>query len=86
MQHEIARHIQALADWQDGPVTYPFLAATHGPCLVYDPCTAAYRIYGFYVSRTDHWRCADIQALYEAGICDGVILSNQGAIKRALHQ
>jgi hypothetical protein len=24
--------------------------------------------------------------LYEAGVCDGVILGNQGAIERALHQ
>jgi hypothetical protein len=33
-----------------------------------------------------HWWCADIQALYEAGVCDGVILGNQGAMERALHQ
>jgi len=59
MQHEIARHIRALADWQDGPVTCPFLAATHGPYLVYDHCPAAYRMYGFYVSHTNHWRCTD---------------------------
>jgi hypothetical protein len=43
-------------------------------------------MYGFYGSRTDHWWCADIQELYEAGVCDGVILGNQGAIERALHQ
>jgi hypothetical protein len=43
-------------------------------------------MYGFYVSRTDHWWCADIQTLDEAGACDGVILGNQGAIERALHQ
>jgi hypothetical protein len=43
-------------------------------------------MYGFYVSRTDHWWCADIQELYEAGTCDGVILGNQRAIERALHQ
>jgi hypothetical protein len=43
-------------------------------------------MYGFYVSRTAHWWCADIQELYEAGACDGVILGNQGAIERALHQ
>jgi len=38
------------------------------------------------VFRTDHWWCTDIQALYEAGSCDGVILGNQYAIERALHQ
>jgi|RhiMetdeSRZDD1v2_1073273.scaffolds.fasta_scaffold117369_2 uncharacterized protein len=85
-QHEVARRIQALADWQDGPVACPFLDATHGTCLIYDHRPAACRMYGFYVSRTDHWWCADIQALYEAGVCDGVILGNQGAIERALHQ
>ena len=47
---------------------------------------AACHTYGFYVSRTDHWWCADIQTLDEAGACDGVILGNQGAIERALHQ
>jgi Fe-S-cluster containining protein len=75
-----------LADWQDGPVACPFLDATHGTCLVYDHRPAACRMYGFYVSRTDHWWCADIQALYEAGIGDGVILGNYGAIERSLHQ
>src|SRR5215510_903557 len=45
LPEEIARHIRALADWQDGPVTCPFLAATHSPYLVYDHCPAAYRIY-----------------------------------------
>jgi Fe-S-cluster containining protein len=59
MQHKITRHIRALADWQDRPVTCPFLDATHGPCLVYDHCPAVYRMYGFYMSRTDHWWCAD---------------------------
>jgi hypothetical protein len=43
-------------------------------------------MYGLYVSRTDHWWCADIQALYEAGACEGMILGNQGAIERALYQ
>jgi Fe-S-cluster containining protein len=85
-QHEVARRIRALADWQDGPVTCPFLDETHGTCLVYAHRPAACRMYGFYVSRTDHWWCDDIQALYEAGVCDGVILGNQGAIERALHQ
>jgi hypothetical protein len=37
------------------------------------------------VSRTAHWWCDDIQALYEAGACDGLILGNHGAIERALH-
>jgi len=46
----------------------------------------ACRLYGFYVSRMDHWWCANIQALYEAGAYEGVILGNQGAIKQALHQ
>ena len=55
-QHEVARRIRALANWQDGPVTCPCLDATR------------------------------IQALYEAGVCDGVILGNQGPIERALHQ
>jgi uncharacterized protein len=85
-QHEVARRIQALADWQEGPVTCPFLDETHGTCRVYEHRPAACRMYGFYVSRTDHWWCADIQKLYEAGVCDGVILGNQGAIERALHQ
>jgi uncharacterized protein len=85
-QHEVAKRIQALADWQDGPVTCPFLDAAHGTCLVYEHRPAACRMYGFYVSRTDHWWCADIQALYEAGVCDGVILGNQEAIERMLHQ
>ena len=31
-------------------------------------------------------KCADIQARYAAGVWDNVILGNQGAIKRALHQ
>jgi len=43
-------------------------------------------MYGFYVSRTDYWWCADIQGLYEAGLCDDVILGNHSAIERALHQ
>ena len=83
---EVARRIRVSADWQDGPVTCPFLDATHGTCLVYDQRPAACPMYGFYVSRTDHWWCAAIQALYEAGTCDGVILGNQEAIERTLHQ
>lgn len=85
-QQEVTRRIRALADWQDGSVTCPFLDTTHGTCMIYDYRPAACRMYGFYVSRTDHWWCADIQALYEAGACEGVILGNQGAIERALHQ
>ena len=53
-QHEVARRIRALADWQDGPVTCPFLDATHGTYLIYAHRPSAYRMYGFYVSRTDH--------------------------------
>jgi Fe-S-cluster containining protein len=83
-QHEVARRIQALAPWQDAPVTCPFLDETHGACLIYAYRPAACRMYGFYVSRTAHWWCDDIQALYEAGGCDGLILGNHGAIARAL--
>jgi hypothetical protein len=83
-QHEVARRIQALAPWQGAPVTYPFLDETHGACLIYAYRPAACRMYGFYVSRTAHWWCDDIQALYEAGGCDGLILGNHGAIARAL--
>ena len=85
-QQEVAKRIGALAHWQDGPVTCPFLDETHGTCLVYAHRPAVCRMYGFYVSRTDHWWCADIQTLYEAGDCDGVILGNQKAIEQALHQ
>jgi len=85
-QHEVARRIRALAHWQGGPVTCPFLDDTHGTCLIYAYRPAACRMYGFYVSRTDNWWCTDIQALYEAGVCDGVVLGNQSAIERALHQ
>ena len=85
-QHEVAQRIRALADWTDGSVTCPFLDDTHGTCLIYAYRPAACRMYGFYVSRMDHWWCADIQALYEAGVCDGVVLGNYGAIERALHQ
>jgi Fe-S-cluster containining protein len=84
-QHEVARRIQALAHWQGAPVTCPFLDATHSACLIYTHRPAACRMYGFYVSRTAHWWCDDIQALYEAGDCDGLILGNHGAIERALH-
>lgn len=85
-QHEVARRIRALAHWQGGEVTCPFLDDTHGTCLVYAYRPVACRMYGFYVSRTDHWWCADIQALYEAGVCDGLVLGNHGAIERAVHQ
>jgi Fe-S-cluster containining protein len=84
-QHEVGRRIQALAYWQGAPVTCPFLDATHGACLIYTHRPAACRMYGFYVSRTAHWWCGDIQALYDAGDCDGLILGNYGAIERALH-
>jgi Fe-S-cluster containining protein len=84
-QQEVTRRIQALEHWQGEEVTCPFLDDTHGACLIYAHRPAACRMYGFYVSRTEHWWCADIQALYEAGFCDGVILGNQGAIARALH-
>ena len=50
----------------------------------HDSCI--YRMYGSYVSRTNHGWCADIQALYAAGVCDDIILGNQGAIERALHE
>ena len=85
-QHEVARRIRALAHWQGGPVTCPFLDDTHGTCLIYAYRPAACRMYGFYVSRTDNWWCTDIQVLYETGVCDGVVLGNQSAIERALHQ
>jgi Fe-S-cluster containining protein len=53
-QHEVASCIWALADWQDGPVTCPFLDATHGTNLIYDHRPATCHMYGFYVSRMDH--------------------------------
>jgi hypothetical protein len=43
-------------------------------------------MYGFYVSRTEHWWCADIQALDEAGMSDGIILGNHRAVERLLQQ
>ena len=85
-QHEVAARIQALAHWQSGPVVCPCLDLVHGACLVYTHRPAACRMYGFYVSRTDHWWCADIQALDEAGISDGIILGNHSAVERLLHQ
>jgi Fe-S-cluster containining protein len=85
-QQEVAARIQALAHWQGGPLTCPLLDTTHGTCLVYAQRPAACRMYGFYVSRTQHWWCADIQTLYEAGACDGLILGNHDAIIRMLQQ
>ena len=85
-QREVARRIRALAHWQSGPATCPFLDDAQGTCLIYAYRPAACRMYGFYVSRTDNWWCTDIQALYEAGVYDGVVLGNQSAIERALHQ
>jgi Fe-S-cluster containining protein len=85
IQHAVARRIQALAHWHGEPVTCPFLDEAHGACLVYAYRPAACHMYGFYVSRTAHWWCSDIQALYDAGDCDGLILGNYGAIERALH-
>lgn len=38
-----------------------------------------------YKVRTDDWWWADIQALYEAGSCPGVMLGSQGTIEQALH-
>lgn len=83
---EITRRIRALADWQDGPVTCPRLDATHGTCLICDYRPAACRMYGFCVPRTHLWWCADIQALYEAGAWESIIVGKQGAIEQVLHQ
>ena len=66
-QHEVARRVQALAHWHGEPVICPFLDATQGACLIYAHRPAACRMYGFYVSRTAHWWCSDIQALYDTG-------------------
>jgi Fe-S-cluster containining protein len=85
-QHQIAERLQALAQAPRGPITCPFLDDTDGTCLVYAQRPATCRMYGFYVSRTAHWWCDDIQTQYEAGISEGLILGNQDAIDRTLQR
>jgi Fe-S-cluster containining protein len=88
-QDHIAKHINATASGVrnvDGFVTCPFLDRNRRICLVYDQRPAACRQYGFYVARTHNQWCADIQAMYDDGDLDGVVLGNYTAVNRQLQQ
>jgi Fe-S-cluster containining protein len=86
-QEVVAAQIMALSERAAGPgqfVTCPFLDQEQGACRVYEFRPAACRMYGFYVSRDGNQWCNDIQALYEAGELEGVILGNHSAVNREL--
>jgi len=62
-QHEVGSVYGLWQTGRTGLLPVRSSMRTHGTCLVYDYRPAACRMYGFYVSRTDHWWCADLQAL-----------------------
>ena len=84
VQDEVAARIQALAQVAQGPITCPLLDDATGTCLVYAQRPAMCRMYGFYASGVDNLWCNMIQARYEAGAYDEVVLGNHSMIDRAL--
>jgi Fe-S-cluster containining protein len=71
---------------RDGFVTCPLLDREKGECLVYMYRPAACRMYGFYVTRSGNRWCNIIQAQYETGFAEGIVLGNQQSVDRAMIQ
>ena len=86
VQKEVAARIQALAQGSQGPITCPLLDDATGACLVYAQRPAMCRMYGFYASGVDNLWCDMIQARYEAGAYDEVVLGNHSMVDRALQR
>lgn len=86
VQADIAWRLRALSDGASGPVVCQFLDEQAGVCRIYHYRPAVCRMYGFYVSRHGNQWCEDIQACYEAGMGQGVVLGNAQAVQRELSE
>ncbi len=86
VQADVARRLQALADRASGPVVCPFLDEQAGACRVYHHRPAVCRMYGFYVSRDGNQWCDAIQASYDMGMGQGVVLGNAQAVQHELSE
>ncbi|MFO7679815.1 MAG: YkgJ family cysteine cluster protein [Chloroflexota bacterium] len=82
IQTTVRRRISELGtgEVQGSFITCPLLDREIGECLVYAQRPAACRMYGYYVTRSSSRWCEMIQARYEAGFAEGIVLGNQQAV------
>jgi uncharacterized protein len=85
---KVVRQRVALAEEKekqvDSHIICPLLNREKGECLVYAHRPAACRMYGFYVTRSGNRWCNVIQAQYEDGFAEGIVLGNQQSVDKAL--
>ena len=86
VQETVRQRLSEAEEQADGHVTCPFLNREKGECLVYAYRPAACRMYGFYVTRSGNRWCNIIQARYEGGFAEGIVLGNQQSVDKALRQ
>lgn len=86
LQQQVGERIHALARHSCGPLTCPLLDDASGTCLVYHFRPVMCRIYGFYASGMYNLWCDMLQAKYQAGAYDEVVLGNHAPVQRALQQ
>jgi Fe-S-cluster containining protein len=86
LQQQVGERITALAHKPSGPLTCPLLDDASGTCLVYEARPAICRMYGFYASGMHNLWCDMLQAKYESGAYDEVVLGNHHPVDRALQQ
>ncbi len=86
LQQQIGERIKALAQVPSGALTCPLLDDANGLCLVYDYRPVMCRMYGFYASGMHNLWCDMLQARYQAGAYDEVVLGNHCPVDRALQQ